>query len=485
MNETTVILVILGYFAVLFIISKSTGKNANASTFFIANRNAPWPLVAYGMIGVAISGITFISVPGQVITSQFSYFQMVLGYAVGLLIVAFALLPTFYKIKAVSIYSYLGQRFGIQAHKTGSILFLIAQVTMASIRLYLMAYVVQFMIFDGLGLPFSLSVGLTLLLIFLYTYKGGIRTIIFTDTLQTTLLILALLTTIWIVSTEMGLSLLDLNYQLGAREISKTFFWSLDDPKNFWKMFSAGVVVTVMHNGLDQSVMQKHLTCRDLRSSQKNIVTLSLILLLVNFLFLFMGGALNLYLDLNAIPLPEQTDDVFPIMAMNYLGPYGGMFFVLGIAAAAYSSADSSLTGLTTSFCIDILSMDDHENGNKQTRLMVHLGFTIMVFFVILIIDALNDRSILEIFLRTSGMVYGPLLALFAFGLLTKRPIDGKWVAPICLLSPLAVLLLDIYSEAWLKGYTFGYEILVINSLLTFILLYGFSYYTVSDQNQP
>lgn len=478
MSGLTALIVIIGYFSLLFFISKLSAKNADASTFFIANRNAPWPLVAYGMIGVSISGITFISVPGQVLTSQFSYFQMVIGYAIGLLIVAYALLPAFYKINAISIYSYLGERFGSYAHKTGSYFFLFAQVSMASIKLYLMAHVVQLLILDAMGLPFWLSVGTTLILIFLYTYKGGIKTVILTDTLQTTFLILAMLITIWIISDDLGLSLIDMNYELGTREISKTFFWSWEDPGNFWKMVLTGIILTVMNNGLDQSIMQKHLTCKNISSSQKNILTLALVLIAVNFLFLFLGGALNLYVDVNGIPVPGQTDDLYPILAMNHFGQLGGILFILGIAAAAYSSADSSLTGLTTSFCIDILKMDDKNTNNDRKRIAVHLGFTMIIFILILLIDAFNNESILNVFIKTSGFVYGPLMGLFGFGLLTKRKINDKWVAPICILSPIAALLLNFNSESLLNGYEFGYEILVINSLIAFLSLYAVSLLT-------
>jgi len=471
MNGTIALLVIGLYFVLLFIISRTTNRNADSNTFFIANRNTPWPLVAYGMIGVAISGITFISVPGQVLVNQFSYMQMVLGYSVGLLIVAFAMLPAFYRIQAISIYSYLGRRFGPYSHRTGSWFFILAQVSMAAIRLYLMAHVIQLLIMDELGFPFSLSVGLTLLLIFLYTYRGGIKTVILTDTLQTTFLMVALLATVWMVADRLDLSFKALSGELSSRGISQVFFWSLDDPKNFAKMFFAGILVTVMNNGLDQSIMQKHLTCRNLRASQKNLVVLALILILVNFLFLYLGGTLSLFSELGQIPVPDQTDDLYPLMAMNELGLLGGVLFLLGIAAAAYSSADSSLTGLTTSFCIDILKMDQ-DTTNQRQRYWVHFGFTVLIFLIILAIDKLNNSSTLDVFIKTSGYVYGPLMGLFAFGLLTRRTVVDRWVVPICILSPVVSLVLDANSASWFNGFEFGYAILVVNSLLTYIALY-------------
>lgn len=483
MSGTTALIVIGLYFGLLFIISRLSNNKADANTFFIANRNTPWPLVAYGMIGVAISGITFISVPGQVLINKFSYLQMVLGYSVGLMVVAYALLPAFYRIQAISIYSYLGQRFGPYSHRTGSYFFILAQVSMAAIRLYLMAHVIQLLIMDGLGLPFSLSVGLTLLLIFLYTYKGGIKTVILTDTLQTTFLIVAMIATVWIVADRLDLSFGNLNQELDTRGISQVFFWSWEDPKNFLKMFLAGIVVTVMTNGLDQSIMQKHLTCKNLASSQKNLVVLAVVIVFVNVLFLYLGGALNLFSEVNGISIPTQSDDLYPLLAMNELGQLGGILFLLGIAAAAYSSADSSLTGLTTSFCIDILKMDQNSTNNRK-RYLVHFGFSLIIFLIILVIDKLNNSSTLDVFLKTSGYVYGPLMGLFAFGLLSRLRVLDQWVVPICILSPAVSLLLDVNSSSWFNGFEFGYSILIVNSLLTFVLLYVLSFLTMKSKTE-
>jgi len=285
--------IIAVYFSTLFLVAKISTKKADDSTFFIANRNAPWPLVAYGMIGVAISGITFLSVPGQVVTHQFSYFQLVIGIVVGLLIVAYVFLPVFYKIEAVSIYGYLGTRYGRLTQKTGSIYFLIAQVSTAAIKLYLMAHVLQLLIFDSLGLPFWLTVLATLLLIWLYTYRGGIKTVILTDVLQTTFLILALIMSIWTIRQSLNDPFPNMLQQMSSLGISKAFFWSWDDPKNFWKLLFTGILITVMTNGLDQSVMQKHLTCKNLSSAQKNITALAIILIIINLLFLFLGGGIK------------------------------------------------------------------------------------------------------------------------------------------------------------------------------------------------
>ncbi len=467
--------ILIAYFGLLYLVSRLSARKADAATFFIANRKAPWPLVAYGMLGVGISGITFISVPGQVVDMQFSYLQMVIGYSLGLLIVAFVLLPLFYKIKAISIYSYLNSRFGFFTHKTGTLFFMVAQVATASFKLFLMAHVLQLVLFQPLGLPFWVTVLVTLLLIWLYTYRGGIKTVIFTDTMQTTFLLLALVLSIWSIGDRLGLSLTELYQHTESRGISKIFFWSWDDPRNFFKLLLTGILLTVMTNGLDQSIMQKHLTCKNLSSSQKNIVTLAIILLLANVLFLFLGGTLNLFSISKNIPIPEQTDNLYPMLAVNHLGKLAGTFFLIGIAAAAYSSADSSLTGLTTSFCIDILNFDEDTGNQEKLRHLIHFGFTILIFVLIMVFKQVNNESVLYAFIRTSGFIYGPLVGLFAFGLYSKRIVPDRWIPLVCILAPALSVLLDQNSENWFNGYEFGYDILVINSLFTLIGLYIFS----------
>jgi Na+/proline symporter len=424
------------------------------------------------MLGVAISGITFISVPGQVLNLQFSYFQMVLGYVLGLLIVAYVLLPVFYRIRAISIYSFLDQRFGSRTHKTGTVFFLVAQLATASFKLFLMAHVLQLVLFQPLGLPFWLTVLVTLLLIWLYTYRGGIKTVIFTDALQTTFLILALVLSLWAISDRLDLSLVDMAQSMDKKGMAGVFFWSWDDPKNFFKLVFAGLLLTVMTNGLDQSVMQKHLTCRNLKSSQKNIVTLAVILIFINALFLFLGGALHLFSIAENIPLPQQTDNLYPVLAVNYLGKAAGTFFLVGIAAAAYSSADSSLTGLTTSFCVDILKFDEKDENRKKLRQMIHFGFTILIFILIMVFTWINNESVLYAFIRTSGFIYGPLVGLFGFGIYSKRTVSDRWIPLVCILSPAMAVMLDLNSEKWFNGFNFGYDILLVNSLIALLGLF-------------
>jgi Na+/proline symporter len=428
--------------------------------------------VAYGMVGVGISGITFISVPGQVVDTQFSYFQMVIGYALGLFIVAFLMLPVYYKIQAISIYSFLKERFGNYSHKTGAIFFLMAQTASASFRLFLMAYVLQIALFEPMGMPFWVTVSVTLLLIWFYTYRGGIKTVIFTDTLQTTFLIAALILCLWSISSRLNLSAGELYSTMDEQGISQIFFWSWEDPKNFFKLIFVGTLLTVMTNGLDQSIMQKHLTCKDLASSQKNIVTLAIILLAVNILFLFLGGALQLFARHEQLSIPEQTDKIFPMLALDHLGLAAGIFFFIGIAAAAYSSADSSLTGLTTSFCVDILNFNEKNENNRKLRHMIHFGFTVVLFILILVFNQVNDQSVLYAFIRTSGFIYGPLLSVFFFGMYSRRTIRDGLIPVICIISPLISVVIDQKSPQWFNGYEFGYDILLLNSILTLIALF-------------
>ena len=479
MSTGYVLIVILSYFGILFIIARMSVKKADSSTFFIANRNAPWPLVAYGMIGVAISGITFISVPGQVAATQFSYLQMVFGYALGLIVVAFVLVPIFYRINAVSIYSFLKIRFGKYTHKTGAIFFLLAQVATAAFKLFLMAHVLQLLLFDRLGLPFELTVLVTLLLIWLYTYRGGIQTVIITDTLQTTFLLLAVILSIWSISRQMGASVGELYQQMQASNLSKVFYWNPDSEQNFFKLIFAGALLTIMTNGLDQSVMQKHLTCRNLKSSQKNIVTLAIVLVFVNVLFLFMGGALHIFSANEGIVLPEETDSIYPVLALGNLGIITGTFFLVGIAAAAYSSADSSLTGLTTSFCVDILNFDDKKIDNPRLRQAVHFGFTLLIFVIILVFNAVNNESVLASFIRVSGFIYGPLVGLFVFGIFDKKVVKDAWLPVVAIAAPVISIIIDFATEQW-----FGYGILVVNSLISLGGIYLLYFFTPKNYQE-
>jgi Na+/proline symporter len=461
--------------SLLYLVSHFTAKGANADTFYVAGRRAPWPLVSYGMIGVAISGITFISVPGEVTVSAFSYFQLVIGYALGLILVALVLLPIYYKTKVISIYAYLENRFGYFTHKSGALFFMLTHLLGASFRLYLMAFVLQLIAFDALNIPFAVTVFITILLIWLYTYKGGIQTIIFTDVLQTTFLLLAVLLCIYSIGQHMQLSPIDLNAKVWDSEYSKIFHWSWSSPRNFFKLVMTGMLLTIVANGLDQAVMQKHLTCPKLLDAKKNIITLAFVLLLVNLLILFLGAALKLYADQFLITLPGETDQIYPLLAMNHLGTLASTAFIIGIAAAAYSSADSSLTGLTTSFCVDFLGYQTHRADNAQVRKWVHLGFSLMIFIFIIVFHLINDQSVVSAFIRISGYTAGPLLGLFTFGIVSKRKVTDKMMPFVCLAAPLISFLLDRYSAQLFNGYQVGYEIIVINAIITLVGIFIFS----------
>jgi len=404
------------------------------------------------------------------VQTRFTYFQMVFGYMAGLWIVAFFLLPVYYRTGDVSIYGFLRRRFGPKTHKTGAVLFLAAQLATASFKLFLMAYVLQLILFDQLRIPFEVTVLGTLLLIWLYTYRGGIQTVIFTDILQTTALLLAALFTLLSISHSLGFDLTELYGTMRSRGYAQVFDWSWRSPHNFFKLVLTGILLTVMTNGLDQSVMQKHLTCRDLRSSQKNIVTLSLILLGVNALFLLLGGSLRLFADQQALILPAQTDAIYPELAIH-LGGSVAILFLLGVAAAAYSSADSSLTGLTTSFCVDILGLTPSSDDRAPLRKGVHLAFSLLIYLIILGFSRFHNQSVLSAFIRTAGYLYGPLMALFAFGILSRRRVPDAWLPVLCIVAPLSSWVLDTYAPTWF-GYQFGYDILLVNTLLTFFGLY-------------
>lgn len=469
MSPITILILISCYIGLLYVVSYFTSRHADADSFYLAGRNAPWPLVSYGMIGVAISGITFISVPGEVANSGFSYFQLVIGYALGLMVVAWILLPLFYKRRVISIYTYLENRFGDYTHKSGAGFFLLAHLLGASFRLYLMAYVLQLIVFDALQIPFAVTVFFTLMLIWLYTRKGGIQTVIFTDVLQTTFLLLAAVVGIWAVADKLDLSVLDLQGAVWQTEQAQLFHWSWHSPDNFFKLVVTGMLLTIVSNGLDQAIMQKHLTCPSLRDAQKNIFSLSVILLAVNLLFLALGGSLWYYVQEAGLSVPSQTDQLYPTLAVDQLGYAAGITFIIGIAAAAYSSADSSLTGLTTAFCVDFLGYQTHREDNPKVRRLVHLGFSLLIFLTILVFRAINDQSTISMFIKFSGYAYGPLLGLFSFGMFTSRMVRDRWVPLVCISAPVLSFLLERYSTVLFNGYQFGYEIIVINGLLTFL----------------
>ena len=471
MNANIILLIFIIYFLVLLFISNLTSKKSTFTDFFNANRSSPWYLVAFGMIGTSLSGVTFISVPGEVGSSNFSYFQVVLGYLVGYYVIAKVLLPLYYKHNLISIYTYLEDRFGFYSYKAGAFFFLLSRTIGASFRLFLVAGVLQIAIFNQLGLPYFFSVLITILLIWIYTFKGGIKTIVWTDALQTLFMLSAVIITIVIITDKMNISLYESFHMVKNSSYSNIFYFDWRAGNDFFKQFISGAFIAIVMTGLDQDMMQKNLTCRNLGDAQKNIFWFCVILVIANLLFLFLGALLYLYSESVNFQLPTSTDDLYPLLALNELGFLTSIIFILGIIAAAYSSADSALTSLTTSFSIDFLDIQKRDN-KRRIRLLVHIGFSILLFIVILIFNEINDQSVINSIFKAAGYTYGPLLGLFSFGIFTKYRIKDKFVFSVCLISPLISYLINIYSEELLFGYRFGFEILLLNGLLTFVGLF-------------
>ncbi len=458
MSPILILTIIALYFVGLIVISYLTGKNDSNETFFLGNKQSPWYIVSFGMIGATLSGVTFISVPGWVADSQFSYMQMILGMTAGYLVIANVLMPIYYRMNLTSIYAYLGDRFGEVTHKTGAFFFLLSRTIGASFRLYLVANVMQIAIFDAWNVPFWLTVSLTIVLIWIYTFRSGIKTIIWTDTLQTLFMLSAVGVSIWLISDKMGLGLMDLTQTISQSEYSQMFFW--EGKQNFIKQFLSGAFLAIVMTGLDQDMMQKNLSCRSLSEAKKNMYSFSVALIVVNVFFLALGALLYLYAQQIGLDIPKG-DDLFPLVALQGdLGLGVGVFFILGLIAAAYSSADSALTSLTTSFCVDFLDIEKKENSRK-TRKYVHIAFSLLLVVAILIFKAINDDSVISALFKVAGYTYGPLLGLFAFGIFTKWSVRDNAVPIVAFLSPVAAYILQLYIP-------FGFELLMINGGITF-----------------
>ncbi|MDN3619028.1 MULTISPECIES: sodium:solute symporter [Polaribacter] len=469
MQPLYILLLIVAYFTVLIGISYLTGKSADNKTFFKADNSSPWYLVAFGMIGASLSGVTFISVPGWVETDSMSYFQMVLGYVVGYAVIGLVLLPLYYKLNLTSIYTYLQDRFGNYSYKTGASFFLLSRIVGAAFRLFLVANVLQAILFDAYGVPFWVTVSITILLIWLYTFKGGIKTIVWTDTLQTLFMLVAVGVCIYTISSEMKID--NLFTYVADSEMSKTFFF--DDIKAgnyFWKQFLSGAFIAVVMTGLDQDMMQKNLTCRNLKDAQKNMFWFTIVLVIVNFFFLALGVLLTDYAQQAGID--AHKDELFPIIAtQGNLGLATALFFLLGLIAAAYSSADSALTSLTTSFSIDILEIDKKKDKNEQEKIRkkIHIIFSFVLIATILIFKYfIADASVIAKIFTFAGYTYGPLLGLYAFGMFTKIKVKDKLIPAICIIAPILTYIISYYSKEKL-GFDFGFFVLVLNGFLTFI----------------
>ena len=468
MNTFLVAGIIGGYFLLLIVVSWLTAGKGDADAFFTGNRQSPWYLVAFGMIGATLSGVTFISVPGWVGATRFTYMQMVMGYMVGYFFIATVLMPLYYRLNLISIYQYLASRFGPRAYKTGAFFFLLSRTIGAAFRLFLVAGVLQLAFFNHYGIPFSVSVLVTILLIWVYTFRGGIKTIVWTDTLQTLFMLTSVGVTIIIITRELDLSFSGIATAIEHSGYGQMFVWDWYSKQNFFKQFFSGVFIAIVMTGLDQDMMQKNLTCKTLPDAQKNMLWFSVTLFVVKFIFLVLGALLYIYAGSKGIALPERADDLFPTMALNHLGMVAGITFLLGITAAAYSSADSALTALTTSFCVDFLGFRAGED-NRKTRTLVHLGFSVLLFAIIMIFWLINDQSVISAVFTAAGYTYGPLLGMYAFGLFTNRQVQDKWVPLVAVLSPIISYLISLNASRIIEGYQMGFEVLILNGALTFL----------------
>ena len=465
----TIIAVVLAYFVLLFAISRWTGRQATNDTFYRANRRSPWYMVAFGMVGASISGVTFVSVPGMVMATQMTYLQTCMGFILGYVVVAFVLLPLYYRLDLTSIYAYLGQRLGAKSHQTASSFFLLSKMAGAAVKFYVVCIILQRFAFQPLGIPFAVTVIGLVLLIWLYTRQGGIKTLVWTDSLQTLCLFTALLLIIYKVVTDLDLTAGEAVAAVAQSDLSQVFV--LDDwvsKQNFWKQFLSGVFIVVVMTGLDQDMMQKNLTCKTLRGAQKDMCTYGVAFLPANLLFLSLGVLLTVWYQRHGLSLPAG-DELLPqfVSLTSSLSPLISYIFVLGIMAASFSSADSALTSLTTICCVDLLK----KGGDERLRKRVHVLMCVIFVLFILVFETVNSTSLIDAIYTIVSYTYGPLLGLFAFGLLTKRAVQDRWTPLVAVLSPLLCFLLD-KGVGQLSGYHFGYELLMLNGLLTFAGLY-------------
>ena len=490
MSTTLIITVLVCYFLVLIGISILTSRKATSDTFFTGDRQSPWYLVAFGMIGASLSGVTFISVPGKVINDGMAYFQVVLGYVLGYIVIAQLLMPLYYRLNVTSIYEYLERRLGFISYKTGAAFFILSRTLGSAIRLYLATIVLQLFLFEGLGVPYWVTACITILLIWVYTFKGGIKTIVYTDTFQTFFLVSSVIICTVIVAQTLNVDLIGLWDKISqsktstGHSLSRIFVLDDSNAKNyFFKHFFGGMFLAIAMTGLDQDLMQKNLTCKNIKEAQKNMYSFTVVLVATNFLFLILGGALYVYANSKGVDLPLKTDHTFPTLALTEFGTLAGIFFLLGITASSYASADSALAALTTGFCIDFLNFKKkEEKSKKRTMLFVHIGFSVLFLIIILgtnwYIEKNPKTDIIDMILTLASYTYGPLIGLFAFGIFTKRNALNIAVPFICIIIPAICYITDKHSINWLNGYKFGYEMLIINGLLTFLALYVSSFLT-------
>ncbi|MFZ4862606.1 sodium:solute symporter [Sphingobacterium sp. Mn56C] len=481
MSPSILLSFLVVYFGVLLVVAHFTAKGASDNaTFFVANRNSKWYMVAFGMIGTALSGVTFISVPGAVGVSQFGYFQFVLGNAVGFVIIAYVLLPLYYRMKLTSIYTYLEERFGYLSYKTGAALFLVSRTVGSAFRLYLVAIVLQHFIFDAWNVPFAITVIICLVLIWLYTNKGGLKTIIVTDTLQTTFLITAVLLSIYFMAKGLDFGVVDTFEAVKNSSYAKIFFWDdfVGAKANFWKQFLGGIFVTIAMTGLDQDLMQKNLSMGTIKEAQKNMITFTSVFVVINIFFLAVGALLYIYAERNGIDVTALAtrDYLYPEIALNRLSIVAGIIFMMGLTAATFATTDSALTALTTSYCVDFLNFNKKENPNDprliKQRNYVHFGFSVLMLLVILVFKLINNDSVVNAIFTAASYTYGPLLGLFTFGILTKYAVRDRLVPYICVVSPLLLYVLNQFVISVYTSYVVGLDLIIYNGLITFLLLW-------------
>lgn len=477
MNGLTIILIVAGYFSVLMLISFIAGKKSTDNdAFFLGNRKSPWWIVAIGMVGSSISGVSFVSVPGMVRGIEFTYMQTVFGFFFGYLVIANVLLPLYYKLNLTSIYTYLNQRFGKHAYKTGASFFLLSKTIGAAARLYVVALILQTIVFDTWNIPFAVTVCGTILLIWLYTFRSGIKTIVWTDTIQAIIMVTTLVLIVVQVSRQLNFNFSELTANLINSDTTRIFvFDDWQSKQNFFKQFFSGIFIAIVMTGLDQDMMQKNLTCRNLHDAKKNMYWYGISFVPVNLLFLILGAMLLMLAGQNNIMLPKMADEILPLFATTYLSKTVMVLFIVGIIAAAFSSADSALAALTTSFSVDILDVQHQDKEKaKRTRMIIHICISIVFALIIMVFKAVNNKSVIDAIYIIASYTYGPLLGMFAFGLFTRRKANDKAIPFIAIASPLICASLDMISKNF-WGFSFGYELLMINGFLTFAGIWAFS----------
>ena len=465
---------VIGYFVILLIVANRTSRNSNNESFFIGNRSSNWMLVAFGMIGTSLSGVTFVSVPGAVGREAFAYFQITIGYLIGYSVIAFVLLPLYYRLNVTSIYNYLSGRFGFKSYKTGSAFFILSRTLGATARLYLVVEILQYSILESFHVPFWLTTVIILIMILLYTYKGGVKTIVWTDTLQTTCMLAGLVICVIFILNKMGLSFTDSISQIREKGYGKIFVTDVNSKLFFIKQILAGAFITITMTGMDQEMMQKNLSVKTLPNSRKNVLTLSFILAAVLLLFLFLGGLLYLYAG--QLGVTVTGDKLFPEIALHHMPPIISVIFIIALISALFPSADGAITALTSSFCIDILGMKRREDWTeaekKKVRQRIHLTVAFIFLVFVMIFKWVNDPSMIGVILKVAAYTYGPLLGLFSFGILTKRKVTDNLVPFVCVLAPVICFFLDKFQKDIFGNYQIGLELLIINGLLTFIGLF-------------